>query len=147
MDISGKYVEMCEKAEEIQKLWRFENGDYLCLKVDKIPYVHTTCCEGCKWEIENEENIWLPRQDQLQKMISNKCIIKWEPEKYPLHLSAILEEYIDERIDDWDAQSWQPDSMEKLWLLFVMEKEYNKVWNGTSWKLLYQAKFYLPRRV
>ena len=29
MDISEKYITMCRETKEIQRLWNFENGDYV----------------------------------------------------------------------------------------------------------------------
>jgi len=43
MDTSPEYVKMCEKAEEIQKLWKPIEGDlfYTALSVEKntMPYI------------------------------------------------------------------------------------------------------------
>ena len=134
MDRSGKYIKMCEKAEEIQKEWEPKNGDYVVYKnvicltrvgpyPDPILYYGkfskswVVCDEEVK-EIKeilgSDSIVWLPRQDQLQEMCDPP-------------LDVLLMEF-------WE---WLPKyelgvkytSMEQLWLAFVMKRKYQKVWD------------------
>jgi len=76
---------------------------------------------------------FLPRQDQLQEMID-----------YPFP-SQLVQDFA-----DWCNENHYYGigegkkfkllenlgqlSMEQLWLVFVMEKKYNKIWNGKDWE-------------
>lgn len=116
MDTSDEYIEMCEKAEEIQSHWKFTDGDYIYGRA-----------HGCKLEVNiwsgydawdypcyPSNGIWLLRQDQLQDMIKMDlgCIC-WE-----FNNSINTERF---------------HSYEQLWLVFVMQKIYKKRWNGSEW--------------
>jgi len=66
--------------------------------------------------------IFCPRQDQLQEMLKDKYA--WS-KKFPHDLI-------------WDFSSFIQDnekinSMEQLWLAFVMKEKFNKIWNGEDW--------------
>lgn len=84
MDESKEYIDMCNKAIELQYLWNKQIGDYT---VNKINTFNPTII--MHKEIRNKEvgleffagtyshnnivgssNIWLPRQDQLQDMVN-----------------------------------------------------------------------------
>lgn len=119
MDNTKEYILMCEKAEEIQTLFQKPIG------LNGAP----TDAEGIVIGIRNLDVIgdtWLPRQDQLQEMIEDKgwflSLLKyftaWAGNEYTLK----------------DKQ-FQLDSMEQLWLAFIMEEKYNKKWNGKDWVL------------
>ena len=98
MDTSETYIKMCD-CEEIQ-----EGTAYLL--------------DGSDFRTPN--GIWLPRQDQLQEMVSY-IGDTWVIEQYfHNYLHSI---YTHER----------KDSMEQLWLAFVMKEKHNKVWDGDKW--------------
>ena len=63
MDTSEKYIRMCESAKEIQRLWNFEDGDYVFDPSDG---------EVMIWfgypPKESLEIGWLPKQDQYQEV-------------------------------------------------------------------------------
>jgi len=133
---------MCEKAEEMQKNTpqdgvggTFLRGNIMCHHQSNWAKEHGGAPEGIYWFMDeeyiercptcdNEEPhrktikcIWLPRQDQLQEMV-----------KYQFY--SLLELC-------WGfAQSkngWGFDSMEQLWLAFVMKEKYGKVWVKDDW--------------
>ena len=66
MDKSINYILMCKEAQEIQGMWchsRCMSGDwYFHIALDGVYVVSDI-------EQRNENCIWLPRQDQLQKLI------------------------------------------------------------------------------
>ena len=120
MDTSEAYVKMCEKAEEIQLDFRPQDGDYI-VEVIQSPrnvlmsiFVHP----------HHRRYIWLPRQDQLQEMISE-------------HWNLTYSYGLVERFANWLRSSkvgyYENLSMEQLWLAFVMSQKYNKVWDGEEW--------------
>ena len=118
MDCGSEYIKMCERAVEVQKLcpikllghhYRFDNR------------IHILRGEYYYWhiEVENEnEKVWLPRQDQLQGIleIGDKLLagIDW--------LGNFCEEY---------GNNFT--SMEQLWLAFVMKEKYKKIWKVSEW--------------
>jgi len=109
MDVGKKYIEMCEKAEEIQKHWKPHEGDII--------------------QIRNRELVsWLPKQDQLQEMV-------FENWGSPELIDGFHQWYYDlfkESNKNYQCEAeW---SMEQLWLAFVMKEKYNKEWNGESWE-------------
>ncbi len=70
----------------------------------------------------NKLEIWLPRQDQLQEMIVKaygNC--RWHKV-----FSSFLNWY-------GDVNIVQIESMEQLWLAFVMKEKYQKTWSGKDW--------------
>jgi hypothetical protein len=76
-----------------------------------------------------ELRTWLPRQDQLQEMI----II--ENAKFPVYvLERKFNTFIDHIGEIYHPKIWQKfDSMEQLWLVFVMKEKFNKIWDGETW--------------
>jgi len=126
MDTSEQYIKMCKKAEEIQKLRPIEppfdkwmSGDFYTVDCPLGPCVsvhNDTSAYGL-----GKFTTWLPRQDQLQEMGSEKdfyLLLK------DLDSFAVL--------GDWQDKGLFT-SMEQLWLAFVMKERYNKVWNGGEW--------------
>ena len=143
MDTTKEYIEQCEKAEEIQPClnnedgvggtWVYGNILYHTAPMnqphDRVGYYHVTDemavrrCKECGNEkdyIKSSKAIWLPQQDQLQDMIKSEC---------PLALFLKFYRWMDlTDIAGFD------DSMEQLWLAFVMKEKYNKVWDGNEWQ-------------
>lgn len=126
--ITDNYIKMCEKAEEIQKLWRksFKNyiGD-LFWKGKKYLMIPEACSYVTEIMFEPEDNfIWLPTQEQLQEMISNNwydvfCKFLWWHSE-----------------DDKNSEEFKSmfTSMNEVWLAFVIEEKYHKIWNGKEWE-------------
>ena len=131
MDKSADYIKMCEQAKEIQKAWNPEEGDFYA---SLVPYGFTGVITQNKLAVfvfafyegvNRPERLkysatFLPRQDQLQKMVEerNGDILS--------QLQAI-----------WIfTNSFKKESVsfEQLWLEAVMYWKYNKKWNGTEWK-------------
>lgn len=147
MDTSETYIKMCEKAEEIQgigdKYWdKFSIGCWhspnhvRCKGHFEYWHMAYKYCPVCGKQLEitpeysicsrreGDDNIWLPRQDQLQAMYGNmsdclSAIYRWE------ETSSIGDYYC----YDYDLFT----SLEQLWLAFVMKEKYNKTWNGEEW--------------
>jgi len=137
------YITMCEKAEELQKVWKPQVADWF-YKRDGIGFGLWLICkieEGvllCSGERMSqppfngqlvefripEEYIWLPRQDQLQALFEGPSI-------------NLLNKFHDWSNGSYSVFPHTPSahftSMEQLWLGFVMEKLYQKVWDGRKW--------------
>ena len=79
--------------------------------------------------------LWLPRQDQLQAILVKHRHPAIDEERYCAYYLYL------------DFYDWLPrhgsilenkgrlncNSMEQLWLAFVMKEKYSKVWNGDEW--------------
>ena len=130
MDTSETYIKMCEKAEEIQRGHKPELYD---LRAVWIPKQQRTPPDGTAmlgeykvYEID-EFGIWLPRQDQLQEMVDWKGFdisIDWHSLPCKFYWAK----------DPLETQGVNGDSMEQLWLAFVMKEKYNKVWANNEWR-------------
>jgi len=151
MDTSKEYIEMCEKAVDIQELYgksikkeiSESYGDFICEK-GKIYVIneHSAVNIIKTWVLSTTINlkglpeskrdlvgityIWLPRQDQLQDMVFNTFINDKTRTLYTILIC--LENFeVENKIF---SENW---SMEQLWLAFVMQEKYNKKWNGKDW--------------
>ncbi len=134
MDTSETYIQMCEKASEIQ-------DNLVMFDPDKDGIDNLEACSGHHeviidtdiffqhFIVNKESPIFLPRQDQLQGMYSQKV--------YDL-IYTFGSEFIE---DGYSTPDWAKDgnfeikytSMEQIWLAFVMHDKYSKIWDGTDW--------------
>ena len=141
MDVSSEYIQMCD-TKEIQNDWSVPDKEHwwfypkvmkgdiyywetrngrkemigLCNSNGKIPALNCA-------NVNNKFKVtWLPRQDQLQDMIDDasefrEILIRWR-----CWMDSLYGE-----------KSMYLNSMEQLWLAFVMKEKYNKVWNNEEW--------------
>jgi hypothetical protein len=114
MDTTIEYVDMCQKAVEIQNLR------------------HETIYE--------HNPIWLPKQDQLQLIYSN-WIVEQLGYGNPEHFikSAFIDfsrwlqnQYLPENFTCVPTNCF--DTGEKLWLAFVMQEQFSKKWIDGDWR-------------
>lgn len=87
-----------------------------------------------KYEDGTLNFVWLPRQDQLQEILSHRYDTQEMFNKFFEHY--IL--YYSVRSDFW----WQHTTMEQLWLSLVMYDKYKKTWNvdKKQWVDYYERK-------
>jgi len=122
MDNSETYIKMCEKAVEIQRNRPpLTEHDYIIVRGRGFPLF---------------ENIWLPQQDQLQEMVvkSNTApliMLIALFDKFTFQEGYGLNKDNERRVPPINMF---PDSMEQLWLAFVMKEKYNKIWTGNEWR-------------
>jgi hypothetical protein len=140
MDYEIEYIEMCDKAKEIQKEWTPKNYDCIhifsnkgCPKYnfgDKFLY-DVADEDGYEFSFYNYGSykekisefsyknfaIFLPRQDQLQEMLKDL---------YSRDL-IILNVFYKFCINDINIDKFE--SFEQFWLAFVMQEKYGKVWD------------------
>ena len=126
MDVSPEYIKQCEKATEIQGTKKMIlRGDYWCwssypekvyFRAEVAPLVKRNSKATRR---PTAFKVWLPSQSQLQAMVDfhSFIIVKKTPWRMVVHHTLIFGE-----------------SMEQLWLAFVMKKLYNKVWANGDWK-------------
>ncbi len=143
MDTSKEYIELCKQATEIQELWQYEDGDYFQTRFEKSDgdYFKGRTIVTCLCVAHNIKDsygdtyvnedapkgkyIWLPRQDQLQEMLtfdarSYLALIKDFAYANALNFTSLRNISVF-------------SSMEQLWLAFVMYEKYQKKWNGKDW--------------
>jgi len=124
MDTSETYIKMCEGAEEIQE-------PRPQVMIGSVPhyyngiYQYETDSDGIVRFWNSGGYIWLPRQDQLQEILGYpKCnAIEGFVKFYGLINENMW--FIKPELFDY--------SLEQAWLMYVMKRKYNKVWDGGSW--------------
>lgn len=126
MDTSKEYINQCEKAEEIQKLWEHRTGDVCSPKFSNSIVWIVGFNTGFS-ELKEKNIIWLPRQDQLQAMTKDI-----HPKFEVLDWLFTIEKWGHEHFEKI-FNSPHPQSMEQLWLAYVMFERYSKQWNGKDW--------------
>jgi hypothetical protein len=132
MDTSPEYVKMCD-CQEIQGVWDIGYGDWYADRTDRSIDLQ------CDWQFFSArarekfraENIWLPKQDQLQEMVDWKAmrlIIEWAS------LSNRFEWWADNpfSVTTLDYRD-RVESLEQAWLRLVMHEKYGKHWTGEAW--------------
>jgi len=159
MDTTEDYIKMCEKAEEIQKLWEPKRGDIVYDIADnkniwrsrdwRIITTAFTLVEGNRFHIDSyqdicqkEDYIWLPRQDQLQEMAIEHRKLQYPNYDgegkvigYNYGLSNLLNSFNGFMYDVGRGahSKGMQDSMERMWLAFLMWVKFEKSWNGKEW--------------
>jgi len=142
MDVSQEYCMMCEKANEIQEIWKpvrgdiYVMGEYNWVKVDEVTQkkeltryyayddnshvnMHGTLCQDAK-KHGHCEYYWLPRQDQLQEL-SGLGTWDWFFQNY-----SYAEDF---RCPGTPLKH----SVEQIALMRIMENKYGKGWDGKDW--------------
>jgi hypothetical protein len=126
MDKSSPYIKMCESATVMQKQWKPELGDFfvsMSLGLISQSQPITSDLEKKKSYLKTIEAVWLPRQDQLQDMVIEKYATPWD---LAIAFSNVL-------MDDNESYFDKFDSMEKLWLAFIMLEKCKKRWKDGEW--------------
>lgn len=146
MDKSPEFLKMCIKAEEIQEIWELSDGDfYIVIKGSgrKIPSkisilndLETKSYISDYIEKERGSFIWVPRLDQLQKMID---WTKWE---LGIRKKVKFEMYYTSISGEQNSGMVTGASMEQLWLGFMMKEKFGKIWDSekAEWVLTRSGK-------
>jgi len=117
------------------KIWSKEQSEEIIIlhyKSSVDGYFHA--CDGqgnerifnTQEEVEKVTSIWLPRQDQLQKMLIEKEIDAPQAQLWYRFQKFVTHRIVN--IEEDDLPSW-----EQLWLTFMMENRYSKTWSGEDW--------------
>lgn len=126
MDTSKEYILMCEKAAEVQELWEPKQNDFAFCDGAYAVYHVSSCIEVPIKALKKSTNyFWLPRQDQLQKILGTA--LRDLVMVFALNWMNYLDGY------ELSQEAKQFNSMEQLWLAFVMSEKYNKKWDGEAW--------------
>jgi hypothetical protein len=130
---------MCRESIEIQRLWHPINGDHYFFYVSTHPNCippkepplswghYNIWYDGAQVSQKDERFIWLPRQDQLQRIYGANNEIELCYEFF------YFIELCGREQNKWYNYTDQFNSMEQLWIVFVMYNKFNKIWNGKGW--------------
>lgn len=137
MDTSKEYINICEKAEEIQELWNWSDGDFVHSK-DRRNYSIHIIEQDMRDHFNQKEYIWLPRQDQLQEILSEDEAIyviltefnEFAFGEHDYHEILVSHQSYPILLLNWAEKG---TGFEVLWLAFFMKKKYNKIWNYEDW--------------
>jgi hypothetical protein len=139
LDKSLQYIEMCEKAVEIQKTWTPSKGDWYALPNKKIeicledenPRTLTKNCLEISSDNSNVVNLtkrtWLPRQDQLIELSKLPGI------RFSRNTLIFLEWANRKGPDDITPNKHRFDTLEKARLSYLMEFKFRKTWYNNTW--------------
>ena len=129
MDISKQYIEMCRGANKILPERSVEPWDYWYMQagdLDAFEVMVVTLLPGQGPSVREHDGYKLLfplyRQDQLQEMVIVDRTIDTFRGVIASRLSRFWHWYL------FTADEF--DSMEQLWLAFVMKEKHDKIWNG-----------------
>lgn len=135
MDTSEKYIRMCREAKEIQRLWNFENGDYVFDPSDEEIMVWFGYPPKDPLEV-----FWLPKQDQYQEIcidfyIQNMRMSRNEAFFHFLgwYASCLKESYNNGCNFGENGEYEEISSCEELMLEYTMKLIYWRRWDGEKW--------------
>jgi hypothetical protein len=124
MDTTPKYILMCEKAEEIQhRPARNLSNVRWCLDTKFYTNIFDRMYSCKIYGRTGEEDIYLPRQDQLQEMVSDR------PTDLGLQSLCAMIYGFSTSVMNGGVDITVDGSMEQLWLAFVMHEKYQKHWD------------------
>lgn len=138
MDNPKEYILMCSKTKKIQLYYKniqlhksyWNVGDQYINIYDGDEEINICSFDSEYGEsVKRDKDIWLPRQDQLQKMIIDKYGL--EDMIGAFYHFSIAETYKIITNSSLNATVFF-NSMEQLWLAFVMKVKYNKQWSIES---------------
>ena len=133
MDTSEKYIKMC-KAKEIQERWNPADGDFYVYGV--IFKEYEIFIRSSKFGVDPVNTsywIWLPRQDQLQDILSSDVTLGYmisgldafyDPESQCGYSDPPCRRC--ENIGKRRRGTY--DTMEQWYLAFVMHEKFDKFW-------------------
>jgi len=142
MDNSETYIKMCD-CPEIQENCKMLVGDYFIDMSQRASVTIHNVDVGMRLCLINildgiremdTNDIWLPRQDQIQEMLPNYG-------HFERHINALLGfiEWFQSEVKVYPKRSNYEDlekkyaSSEQLWLAFYMHEKHSKIWDGNKW--------------
>lgn len=130
------FIKQCEKAKEIQKVWKPKIGDWYVDLDRDIECVSLMGEEIIKHHSKYHK--WLPTQEQLWERI-------WEIEKtctfahsfdVSQHDQNTINLVVRSISNDSDyINEYFGDAIQGCLLRYIYETEYNKIWNGEDWEV------------
>ena len=112
------YIEMVSKAKEIQKLCKYNKGDWFWN--GEKPYLY---CKSGLGSSNPHDYKWLPTLEDLFGILNNQ---------YPVGIFIIIKEF-NVWLEDRTLRKAYKD-LKDYFLDYIMEILYNKSWNGKEWE-------------
>ena len=138
MDKTKRYRKQCEKAENLQR--DLLDGDYWFWSDESSDESDVFIAKGDGGEHKSMygTRVILFRQDQLQKMVVYKDILTSIEDFYKftnpgLDIALATDGNVLRTIQRRENYIKLFLSREQLWLVYVQQKKYNKVWDGEEW--------------
>ena len=139
MDVTKKHIKMCEKAfddlgfvgetfycvyeDEVHRVLeedlQIDPGTGVLFGTVTLNMFNEDVVYGKVKKIDFEDILPIYSQDQLQEM-------------FDLSIPTLLTDFYQWAIG---KPRLYFNSMEQLWLAFVMKEKFNKVWNGNDWEV------------
>lgn len=116
MDFSDKYISICKKAYEVQETVKKRATDFADI------FFNNESKEFCFGSYIDDDDIWLPRQEQLQDMLLNGIFYSLE---FHNGLFNISSKYSNRRT----FAIFNETSAELCYLKLVMNYIYHKNWD------------------
>ena len=144
MDRGETYIEMCKAATEIQLLApSMQTRIHLSMNIYNCSTKDDSAFFWCMDTFEDDDlggsiltdtiAIWLPRQDQLQAIVRQEPLSEdWITNPMDAELAMLFLDFIYDEIGQ-QRKLRISETMEQLWLMFVMEEKYSKQWMGEEW--------------
>ena len=131
MDFSKQYIKMCKEAKEIQEIYqnilKKEDNEvdnilegWYVYDGKNVILLHNNEFFISDLKDELKKYIWLPRQDQLQAIITTNKYFRFS-------LIELFYHFANKNVPKFT-------SMEQLWLAYVMYIKYKKIWNNEEEK-------------
>ena len=122
--ITDNYIKMCEKNEDLQKMWLPIVPDF-CIHNHKIPWLLRFKKDIDK--IDKNIDKWIPTLEQPFEIMQRKIQpfyfgINWKGE-YSIDTS------VQENIFFWNHYN----SLQECILEFIMRRYFNKIWDSEKW--------------
>jgi len=126
MNITKRYIQMCNAAKPIQDSWFPRFGDYYWLGKEYLCIpdacrIITESSELIKLQYNRKEQVWLPQSDQIFKLLGGVTVENLEK------LVSTKKFYNSEFKNQRDL------TLEELVLATYMFHKHNKFWNGEKW--------------
>lgn len=121
MRVTDEYVRQCEKAKEIQTMWKPQAGDW-------VYSYGSRSVERIFGEIGiRYTKVWLPGQEELQGLLQHET---------PLIMLQAFNDWLYTDSGYGSVNGARFHSMNEFWLAFTMWERFSKVWDGRDWKAI-----------
>ncbi len=132
--MSDLFTSMCRGSRRLQEAWigrGIKSGDRIAWFTDgKLDNIHILKGDvDCFLDLDGDEQIWLPRQEDLQELYESNTERKDRfggPHDLFVFLNKLFPyDHVHEFVDFYPLQ----DFYSILWLLFVHKELWNQSWN------------------
>ncbi|MDD3050493.1 MAG: hypothetical protein PHR06_05040 [Candidatus Cloacimonetes bacterium] len=142
MDTSKRYISMCKKALEMQQYWKPQNGDYFYGRPYDIDEEDVPPGINIYFECEDEYYCVIPRNYSIKEGFKGESDAVFLPRLDNLYKMVLHDTPYElmERFCKWSAKltitmQERYQTLEQLWMAFVMETNHGLLWSGKDWVL------------